>query len=235
MQSRSRLDLAVLLTIVLFGTPGVSSAGQIVAPAGWFEHSRATGDLNRDGHVDTVVAVTNCNGREGCQKLPEPERKVELRVYLGGKDGSTFLTSSPKALCMECGGMSGGFITGYLEITKNGILEIRYEGGSREMWSHLFKWRLGANQKLSLIGKTGSAYDRLSEDGSFAGDGEVLSSDINYSTRKFEAVIQSKAGKKIRKSCRLPKDYELPAFENFNYEKFDDGTAVRVSDCADKP
>lgn len=235
MQRRPRLVLATILVVGLLGTPGLSSAGEIAPPAGWFEHARAKGDLNRDGLEDTVVAFTNCEGREGCQRLPGAQRKVELRVYLGGKTGSTLLTSSPKALCMECGGMSGGFITGYLEITKKGILEIRYEGGSREMWSHLFKWRLGADQKLALIGKTGSAYDRLSEDGSLSGKGDVLTTDINYSTRKFEAVIRSKAGKKIRKSCRLAKDFELPAFERFDYEKFDDGTGVRASDCTATP
>jgi hypothetical protein len=197
---------------------------QIVAPNGFFEYTKTTGDLNKDKIEDAVVVFINCKSNE-CDEKPE-SNKIITQVYVSKNKNLKLISSSEGAVCYRCGGIKGDTFVGQPEIQKNSILNFTYEGGSRWMWNHILKWRLDRQDKLQLIGSSMSSFDTIIEPGTWAEDsiGNKVSSDINYNTKRanIEIIDKNLKPKKIR--CQLKADFKTPEFELFKFEDFQDGT-----------
>lgn len=208
----------------------VSAVAKINSPKGFYEYSRQEGDLNGDKKSDVVVVWTSCRNEE-CGALDEEHPpKIITEVYLreSGKDGFKLLDKSEGLVCFRCGGVKGGDFVGDLSLNKKGILEVSYFGGSRWTWQYLMKWRLDKKNKFSLIGSTYTSTDTAMEiegNSSFDSDstGNLLKSDINYSTRQIEYSFVNKKLKAQTGRCQLKPDYHVPEFSQFKYGDFKTG------------
>ncbi len=165
------------------------------------------GDFNSDHVEDFAVSLIKPSPEPSSGKLPM------IAVFFGnGKGEFALQTQAPKATCVDCGGMKGpgpDVPLGTLEVLKNGILAIKSEGGSREVWSDITKWRWDKNSKqFLLIGETYTSFD------SIVGSNEIL--DVNFSTLRAENT----RGKR-RKLCKVPQNYKGQTLANYDSERFD--------------
>lgn len=212
--------LLFLTAAIIVSIPLVAGADVKLA-----EFQSVEGHLTKDEAKDKVSISSPCGECEDWDKEENP--KLGFTVTLNRTGKKPLMLDSPGALCFRCGGVKGVAITGRPEITKGKILEISYNGGSRQYWSHLVKWRFDeASESLQLIGYTASVVDTLQEDpNDFADDriGELISMDINYRTRKVEKKVIGKNRKPKLFKCTLPADYKIPTFSDFKYEEFDSG------------
>jgi hypothetical protein len=178
------------------------------APKGWTVESFAQGDLDGDGRPDLAVVLAD----------PKDPPKVKLAVYLQQPDGSFRLhTTSPRAVCTECGGMNGPPVNGEPEITPKGILEIGYEGGAREEWHSTTKWRLDKTGHFILIGFSFTVFDRLDPAGEEPGSNKSL--DVNLATLRMEDQLDG--ARKLK--CKVDKKFQGLELSTFAYEDFDVG------------
>jgi hypothetical protein len=143
---------------------------------------------------------------------PEIQESMIVIFFGDGKRGYTLQTKASKANCVRCGGAKGNSDgpLGELQITPKGILEITYQGGSREIWTDTMKWRWDVKAKqFLLIGQTYSVVDTLVE----AKNVDTL--DINYSSLKANKGIDGK--KKI--SCKIDPRFRAQSLSTFDYRK----------------
>lgn len=127
-----------------------------------------------------------------------PDRDAPIEVYFKDCDSGIFKLKvrAPKANCHGCGGIKGNpeGPVGNLQI-KDGILILSFQGGSRNYWSDIYKWRFDKKKNdFHLIGKTFTSEDTVGED-------PFERIDVNFSTGKIESSL----GKK-RKTCSSKKE-----------------------------
>jgi hypothetical protein len=206
--------ITTVAALVCFGAlflPSLARAESLDAAVkrdfpGWSVNRSAEGDLDGDKAVDVAAILDRRPAGADATK------EALLVVYRSDeKHALQLLSKSPKGICVGCGGPKAimGEPLGELEIAK-GILTITYEGGSREMWSDVFKWRWDATKKdFLLIGETYSSTDTIGEE-----PDETY--DINVSTLKVEATT----GKKKR-NCTAPVSMKSQTLSAFDYDSHD--------------
>jgi hypothetical protein len=209
--------LTALLVATLAAEPALPKG--FAPPAGWTVAAHAEGDLNGDGRPDLAVVLRDSASADDAANPPP---RLELRVYLQRSDGSYALhTTAPRAVCAGCGGPKGGDLLGEPAITKKGLLELSYSGGSREAWDITAKWRLDKSGHFRLIGWTQRNRDTLSEDGRMEA-GEVVSQDVNFATQKQIEQLQGKG----QRSCAVPAKLCALELSSFVFEDF------HLDDCS---
>lgn len=223
MNWNKRAALAAFLVCASFAQPARADDGiEAVAAhdfAGWKIYQQVSGDLNRDGKLE--VAAILSRPAEGTDE----NGQAMLAVYLNnGEGGYKLLTQSPKAICVGCGGPKAamGEPLGELSISKN-LLNITYEGGSREAFEDEVKWRFDTKKKdFLLIGETRRVTDTL------GGDPEETL-DINYLTLKAE----KKVGKK-KHACAVGAEFKAVALSTFDYDGKHIDDLEKLSEACDK-
>ena len=181
----------LMLTLWLAAGPAAAAEPvetQIAAQLpGWTLAQVAKGDLNGDSLTDVAVTL-----RRPGPKGDGAPGKAMLAIFLGGPGGTLRLhTKAPKAVCTGCGGAKAPFdeVLGTPSISAKGILGVTYEGGSREAWTVLLKWRYDAkSNRFVLIGETRDNRDTLADNGEME-PGQVSSEDINYLSGKMIRII----------------------------------------------
>jgi len=121
-------------------------------PPGCDTLGMATGDLNKDGKEDIVLAIydTAENTNMDAARLLVVLFKTDEGYMLKAK-------SDQLLLCKGCGGVFGDpFALGGISISK-GVLSVSHYGGSAWRWSYIMKFRY-QNNDLYLIGKTDYSY-----------------------------------------------------------------------------
>ena len=114
------------------------------------------GDADGDGDADVLVVTEHERGDRS-----DPRR---LLVFLRGPDGSlTEVVDSPNAiLCRACGGMMGDPLQRVS--AGKGELMLRFEGGSRELWSSDYSFAYVPERKQwRLVKIVHQGLDRLAE------------------------------------------------------------------------
>ncbi|RDZ26923.1 hypothetical protein [Lysobacter silvisoli] len=103
-------------------------------PSGTSLRTSARGDLDGDGDQDALLVLNPVAGGDAAFA---PRTLLLLRRDAGG--ALRLAVSSPKAvLCRSCGGMSGDPLQG-IDV-KKGEFTLRFEGGSRELWSSEYRF-----------------------------------------------------------------------------------------------
>ena len=156
-------------------------------PAGARQRLSARGDLDADGDDDALIVVESEGGAAG----RAPRGLLILR-----RDASGMLRkalSSPKAvLCRECGGMMGDPLHS-IRIAAGGFT-LRFEGGSRELWSSEYRfvydraqddWRLAEARIGGFDRADGSGAERTQTPAQF---GEVRLSDFDAAEFSADAL-----------------------------------------------
>ena len=222
------MKLIVVLLILFLNLQ--KSFGNILAPKGFYELIKVEGDLNQDNKSDLVFVWVSCKVDQ-CDELDsENPPKILSEVYLGEKSKGKYirLDQSTGLVCFRCGGVKGSTFVGDLEITKKGIIEVSYEGGSRWAWNHVLKWRIDKSKKLTLIGSTYRNYDTANESESNGiydsnSKGSLTFVDINYSTKNIDYTFINDKLKEQKAGCRLESKYIAPTFAKFNFTEFEAG------------
>jgi hypothetical protein len=207
-----------ILTLGLWVSPVAATdhvQEQIAAQLpGWTIAQMAKGDLNQDSRTDVVVTLQ----QPGASDEGTPGMAM-LAIFFGGPGGTLRLhTKAPQAVCVGCGGPRASFIEvlGSPSISAKGILNVTYEGGSREAWTVVFKWRYDVKtDHFILIGETRENRDTLSDGGEMP-PGEVTSEDINYSSGRMIRTI-SKGG---TQRCRVKPALRAITLADFDFESF---------------
>lgn len=170
---------------------------------GWSVNRSAQGDLDGDGIPDDAAIL---------DRTPAGADRKEalLVVYLSDAHHERHLkTKAPKAICVGCGGPKAIFDEplGELEIRPKGILTITYQGGSREEWEDVRKWRLDKSRgDFLLIGETYTAVDTIGEE-------PTVVYDVNFSTLRAETTV----GKK-KKTCKVAASAKGRTLAAFDFE-----------------
>jgi hypothetical protein len=114
----------------------------------------ARGDIDGDGDEDAVIVL---DGGEG-DAARQPRPLLLLRRDADGRLQRAI--ESPRAIsCRRCGGMIGDPLQG-IRIAP-GALTLRFEGGSREMWSSEFEFTPApGGDAWQLAGVTHRGFDR---------------------------------------------------------------------------
>ena len=165
MQSPSRsLGIWAPLVLVLLSActsqPGPSQPpaadGELSAflPPGTSLRLAERGDIDGDGDQDAVIVLETGDGDAARQPRP-------LLLLHRDADGRLQRAiESPRAIsCRRCGGMIGDPLQG-IRIAP-GALTLRFEGGSREMWSSEFEFTPApGGDAWQLVGVTHRGFDR---------------------------------------------------------------------------
>lgn len=107
-------------------------------PSGTSLRASARGDLDGDGDQDALLALDPVAGGDSAFA---PRTLLLLRRDAGG--ALRLAVSSPKAiLCRNCGGISGDPLQS-IDAGK-GEFALRFEGGSRELWSSEYRFAYSA-------------------------------------------------------------------------------------------
>lgn len=117
-------------------TPAATQADDLTAyvAAGAALRASARGDLDGDGDEDALLAIDSI---DGSKTDAAPRALLLLRRDAGGV--LRVAVNSPKAiLCRNCGGMSGDPLQSIR--TGKGEFTLRFEGGSRELWSSEYRF-----------------------------------------------------------------------------------------------
>ncbi len=135
-----------LLTAILL-TSSVAFCQKIPLPDSYFVVDTVSGDLDKDGIMELVVAYNTKKQEEDFENVPR-----ELRIYKKENGLWVLWKRSSQALYgSQEGGMMGDPF-GQIEII-NGILHISQGGGSSWKWAHTDKYRY-QNGEFNLIGYT---------------------------------------------------------------------------------
>lgn len=113
-----------------------------------------SGDADGDGDADVLVVIDHERSRGTGPR--------GLMIFLRGPDGSLAeALDSPNAiLCRTCGGMMGDPLQSVR--AEKGELTLRFEGGSRELWSSEYTFAYVPEQKQwRLIGIVHHGLDRV--------------------------------------------------------------------------
>ncbi|KRD75523.1 hypothetical protein [Lysobacter sp. Root983] len=135
-------------------TPNTDELSAFV-PAGANLLASARGDLDGDGDEDALLAIDP--GGSGDAAFA-PRALLLLRRDAGGI--LRLAVDSPNAiLCRNCGGMSGDPLQGIR--TGKGEFTLRFEGGSRELWSSEYRFVFnGRDDAWHLAGIVFRGFDR---------------------------------------------------------------------------
>ncbi|MEO8406700.1 MAG: hypothetical protein ABI480_18955 [Chitinophagaceae bacterium] len=198
-----------ILPVVLFIT-GIVSAQDILSkipksgttinafiPKGYDTLSTTTGDLNKDGLSDAVLALASAKetnfdpAKDDIDSMPP---RLLLILFNTGKGYMLAGKSAGALLCKECGGVFGDPFSS-LVIDKN-ILTINHYGGSSWRWGSHYKFRYQQND-FYLIGRTSYSYwnvERCEKLDDFAG---ADYKDENLVTGSYEERKISQEGCKL--------------------------------------
>ena len=131
--------LALALLSACTSPPGLSKPpapdGELSAflPPGTSLRLAERGDIDGDGDQDAVIVLEAGDGDAASQ----PRTLLLLRRDADGRLQRAI--ESPRAIsCRRCGGMMGDPLQG-IRIAP-GVLTLRFEGGSRELWSKEFRF-----------------------------------------------------------------------------------------------
>lgn len=113
-------------------------------PTGMTVRANARGDLDGDGDEDALAVI----------ELDADHASSSLRgLLLLRRDASGILheaLSNPNAiLCRKCGGMMGDPLQGIR--VGHGDITLRFEGGSRELWSSEYRFEYARDRDLWLL------------------------------------------------------------------------------------
>lgn len=124
------------------------------APAGMTIRARARGDLDGDGDEDLLIVVEH----DTDQSASIPRGLLLLRRDAAG-DLHESLNSPEAILCRKCGGMMGDPLQ---EVrVGHGDFTLRFEGGSRELWSSEYRFEHAHDRELWLLADiVHSGFDR---------------------------------------------------------------------------
>ena len=134
--------------------PAVDATLARFAPAGTVLRASARGDLDGDGHEDALLVVE----REGADAATSPRG---LLLLLGDAAGALqeAMYSPDAILCLKCGGMMGDPLQGMR--VGRGEFTLRFEGGSRELWSSEFRFVYARDRETwRLAGIAHGGFDR---------------------------------------------------------------------------
>jgi len=121
-------------------------------------HSDHRGDLDADGDEDLLVVLTSTDVSR--RKDDTRTLMVFQRNSRGKLEKSVHNPSA--ILCESCGGMMGDPLQG-IYITSDGFL-LRFEGGSRELWSREYQFVYSAPANTWLLNEFRSAaFDKFTE------------------------------------------------------------------------
>jgi hypothetical protein len=134
--------------------PAVDAALARFAPAGTVLRASARGDLDADGDEDALIVVE----REDADAATSPRALLLLRRDAAGALQEAM--AGPDAiLCRKCGGMMGDPLQGMR--AGRGEFTLRFEGGSRELWSSEFRFEYARDRETwRLAGITHGGFDR---------------------------------------------------------------------------
>lgn len=170
--------------------------------SGYDLFAQTAGDLNGDSKTDYVAIMFKP------AKSDDEQGEAMLAIYLADGDKLKLHTKADKAICVGCGGPKAVSAQpfGDLSIT-GGVLNITLEGGSREEYTLVEKWRLDKKAgKFILIGESNDAVDT-------AGEEPEDIRDINYSTLKMDRTIGGK-----KRSCKVDPQFKGQELSTFDYE-----------------
>lgn len=171
--------------------PAAGGSYKDFIPAGCDTLAMATGDLNKDGKDDIVLALYDTAENSNMDA-------ARLLVILFRTDAGYMLKakSDQLLLCKGCGGVFGDPFNG-IDINKN-VLTVNHYGGSAWRWSYISKYRY-QNNDFYLIGKTDYSYwdvKNCDKYGEFAG--------TSFEETNF--VTGDHVLKKISENCKLLAD-----------------------------
>lgn len=163
MQSPSRslgiwAPLVLALLSACTSPPGLSQPpapdGELSAflPPGTSLRLAERGDIDGDGDQDAVIVLDAGDGAAS-----QPRTLLLLRRDADGRLQRA-IESSRAISCRRCGGMLGDPLQG-IRIAP-GALTLRFEGGSREMWSSEFEFTPVPGGEWRLTGVTHRGSDR---------------------------------------------------------------------------
>lgn len=104
----------------------------------------AQGDLDGDGDEDALIVIEHDAGHAASA----PRGLLLLRRGVDG-DMHEVLESPEAILCQKCGGMTGDPLQG-IHIG-NGEFTLRFEGGSRELWSSEYRFEYVRDRDFWLL------------------------------------------------------------------------------------
>lgn len=134
--------------------PAVDAALARFAPAGTVLRASARGDLDGDGDEDALIVVE----REGADAATSPRGLLLLRRDAAGALHEA-ATGPDAILCRRCGGTMGDPLQGVR--AGRGEFTLRFEGGSRELWSSEFRFAYARDgETWRLAGITHGGFDR---------------------------------------------------------------------------
>ncbi len=124
-------------------------------PAGASLRLAARGDMDGDGDQDAVVVLDAGDG----EAARRPRTLLLLRRDADGR--LQRMIESPRAIaCLRCGGMAGDPLQGVR--IEPGALTLRFEGGSRELWSSEFRFTpASGGDEWRLMGVVHRGFDRV--------------------------------------------------------------------------
>lgn len=172
-----------------------------------------SGDLNKDGIKDIVIALKH-NNEESFEMDEEPKRV--LLVLFKSKAGFRVAGKSETVLmCSHCGGMLGDPFAS-MSITK-GVLSIHHYGGSAWRWSEDRKFRFQQNG-FYLIGSTSYSFWTMNDCDGGVGEAGKKYKDVNYITGDEEIIEKTEDCKLIKNTKKKQLKKPLVKLEAFKYE-----------------
>ncbi len=115
------------------------------------------GDVDGDGDGDVLVVIEN----SGSEELEFKSRTLLLLLRDNNGVLSKSLTSPNAILCKRCGGWMFGDPLQQIRIS-SGQFTLRFEGGSRELWSSEFKFEYARNRGIwTLVSVRFTGLDRI--------------------------------------------------------------------------
>jgi hypothetical protein len=134
--------------------PTLDAALARFAPTGTVARASARGDLDGDGDEDALLVVE----REGADAATSPRALLLLRRDAKGTLQAA-VTGTNAILCLKCGGMMGDPLQGMR--VGRGEFTLRFEGGSRELWSSEFRFAYARDRDTwRLTGIAHGGFDR---------------------------------------------------------------------------
>jgi hypothetical protein len=198
---------AGVIAVLLAGARPACAEWRDLLPRGWNVDSSAEGDLNGDGLPDAAVILSRRTA-DGAGK------EARLLVYFMRQDGGYDLhTDAPKAARFgSAEAAEPERVEGEPRI-RNGVLEIRYGGGSRR--SVTTRWRLKKGRFML------NGFTRKSTAAGIPVVGEIISAEANVPLLRLTETVVSEGGRVEKRTCRVParfRDIALPGFDFGNVE-----------------
>lgn len=179
-------------------------------PDGYDTIQVASGDLNKDGVADAVLALK----RNDEEQLEEEEQRLLVVLFKAGSMYKLAGKSATTLMCRQCGGVHGDPYND-ISIVK-GVLVVNHYGGSAWRWvdTQKFRYQGGA---FYLIGATYDFFTvNRSCDGGIGEAGRKYK-DINYVTGDQEVIERDEDCKLLKHLKTKTKIKPLVKLEAFKY------------------